>query len=252
MDAPPRALITGAARRVGAEIARRLHADYDLLLHARASRDAAEAAAARFNARRAGSARVITAELADETSRAALCAAVGAAPLDLLVLNASRYGRSDLDATPVARNADLRAFLEVNVVASWDLALRLRPLLAAAAQASGDAAIVLILDVYAQHPLPGYEAYSISRAAGAMLVQALARALGPAGIRVNGVAPGTVLWAETPEPERAETAAALTSGTALGRIGSPADVAQAVRYLADAHYVTGSVLPVDGGRGTHI
>ena len=250
MESKPRALITGAARRVGAEIARRLHADYDLLLHARASRNEAEAAAARFNARRAGSARVVSGELADEASRAALCAAVGSAPLDLLVLNASRYGRSDLDATPAARNADLRALLEVNVVASWDLALRLRPLLAAAAQANGDAAVVVILDIYAQRPLPGYEAYSISRAAGAMLVQALARALCPAGIRVNGVAPGTVLWAET--PERAETAAALTSGTALGRIGSPADVAQAVRYLADAHYVTGSVLAVDGGRGTHI
>ena len=250
MDQLPRALITGAARRVGAEIARQLHADHDLLLHARASRDEAEAAAARFNARRAGSARVITAELADETSRAALCAAVGAAPLDLLVLNASRYGRSDLDAAPASRNADLRAFLEVNVVASWDLALCLRPLLAAAAQARGDAAIVLILDIYAQHPLPGYEAYSISRAAGAMLVQTLARALGPAGIRVNGVAPGTVLWAET--PERAETAAALASGTALGRIGTPGDVARAVGYLATARYVTGSVLPVDGGRGTHI
>ena len=88
MDQLPRALITGAARRVGAEIARQLHADHDLLLHARASRDEAEAAAARFNAWRAGSARVITAELADETSRAALCAAVGTAPLDLLVLNA--------------------------------------------------------------------------------------------------------------------------------------------------------------------
>ena len=136
------------------------------------------------------------------------------------------------------------------MVASWDLALCLRPLLAAAAQARGDAAIVLILDIYAQHPLPGYEAYSISRAAGAMLVQTLARALGPAGIRVNGVAPGTVLWAET--PERAETAAALASGTALGRIGTPGDVARAVGYLATARYVTGSVLPVDGGRGTHI
>ena len=250
MESKPRALITGAARRVGAEIARRLHAEYDLLLHARASRDEAEAAAGRFNARRAGSARVLTGELADEASRAALCAAVGDAPLDLLVLNASRYGRSDLDATPAARNADLRAFLEVNVVAGWDLVLRLRPLLTAAVQASGDAVVVVILDVYAQRPLPGYEAYSISRAAGAMLVQALARAFGHQGIRVNGVAPGTVLWAES--PERAETVALLARGTALGSIGTPDDVARAVGYLATARYVTGSVLTVDGGRSTHL
>ena len=250
MDASPRALITGAARRVGAEIARRLHADYDLLLHARASRDEAEAAAARFNALRAHSAQILSGELADEAARSALCAAVGSAPLDLLVFNASRYARSDLAAAPELRNAELRAFLEVNLVATWDLALRLRSLLAAAAHAHGDAAIVVILDIYAQRPLPGYEAYSISRAAGAMLVQALARAFGSEGIRVNGVAPGTVLWAEG--AQRGETDAVPARGTALGHIGSPADVAQAVRYLASARYVTGSVLPVDGGRSTHL
>lgn len=250
MNPFPRALITGATRRVGAEIARQLHADHDLLLHARHAHADAEALTAQFNTARARSARILCAELGDEPARAQLAADVGPAPLDLVVFNASRYAPSDLAATPALRNAELRAFLEVNLVATWDLALHLRPALAAAAHARGDAAIVVILDVYAQRPLPGYEAYSISRAAGAMLVQALARALGPAGIRVNGVAPGTVLWAET--PERAETATALTSGTALGRIGSPADVAQAVRYLADAHYVTGSVLAVDGGRGTHI
>ena len=138
----------------------------------------------------------------------------------------------------------------MNVVAAWDLALTLRPQLRAAAQAHGDAAIVLLLDLYATRPLPGYEAYSISRAAGSMLVQALARAFGSEGIRVNGIAPGTVLWAET--DQRAEQPAQLAAGTALGRIGTPADVAGAVRYLAGAPYVTGSVLAVDGGRATHV
>ena len=245
-----RALITGAARRVGAEIAQQLHADHDLLLHARHARAEALAAAARFNAVRADSAHVLGGELADETQRAALCADVGGAPLDLLVLNASRYARSELDVASALRNAELRAFLEVNVVAAWDLALTLRPQLRAAVQAHGDAAIVLLLDLYATRPLPGYEAYSISRAAGSMLVQALARAFGSEGIRVNGIAPGTVLWAET--DQRAEQPAQLAAGTALGRTGTPADVAGAVRYLAGAPYVTGSVLAVDGGRATHV
>lgn len=250
MNTNRRALVTGAARRVGAVIAEALRADYDLLLHARYSLDEAEAQAVSFNAIRAGSARVVAGDLADESARAALDEAIGDAPLHLAVFSASRYGPSDLDASPSARNADLRAFLEVNVVAIWDLALRLRPRMAAAARETGDAAIVVILDIYAQHPLPGYEAYSISRAAGSMLVQALARALGPEGVRVNGVAPGTVLWAEG--PGRAETEVQLAQGTALGHIGSPTDVAGAVRYLAGARYVTGSVLPVDGGRSTHI
>lgn len=196
------------------------------------------------------STRIIEAELGDEHARAQLADAVGAAPLDLVVFNASRYARSDLAAAPAVRNRELRDFFEVNVVAAWDLALCLRPALAAAARARGDAAIVVILDLYAQRPLPGYEAYSISRAAGAMLVQALARAFGGEGIRVNGVAPGTVLWAEG--QRRAETETLLAARTALGRIGSPADVAAAVRYLAGARYVTGSVLPVDGGRGTFV
>ncbi|MBU6403533.1 MAG: SDR family oxidoreductase [Pseudomonadota bacterium] len=250
MNPFPRALITGATRRVGAEIARQLHADHDLLLHARHAHADAEALTAQFNTARARSARILCAELGDEPARAQLAADVGPAPLDLVVFNASRYAPSDLAATPALRNAELRAFLEVNLVATWDLALHLRPALAAAAHARGDAAIVVILDVYAQRPLPGYEAYSISRAAGGMLVQALARAFGREGIRVNAVAPGTVLWSDG--AQRAETEATLARGTALGRIGSPADVAQAVRYLAGARYVTGSVLPVDGGRSTRI
>ncbi|MDE1899009.1 MAG: SDR family oxidoreductase [Xanthomonadaceae bacterium] len=244
----PRALITGAARRVGAEIARQLHVDHDLLLHCRRSRDEAATLAATLEATRPRSTRIVAGELGDEDARAQLADAIGTAALDLVVFNASRYVRSDLAAVPADRNRELRDLLEVNVVATWDLALRLRPALTAAARARGDAAIVVILDIYAQRPLPGHEAYSISRAAGSMLVQALARAFGSEGIRVNGVAPGTVLWAEG--PQRAETEALLTARTALGRIGSPADVAAAVRYLAGARYVTGSVLPVDGGRGT--
>ena len=250
MNQFPRALITGAARRVGAEIARQLHADHDLLLHCRRSHDEATALATALEAARSQSTCIVAGELGDADARAQLADAVGTAPLDLVVFNASRYARSDLAAESTVRNRDLRDFFEINVVATWDLALRLRPALAAAARARGDAAIVVILDLYAQHPLPGYEAYSISRAAGAMLVQALARAFGAEGIRVNGIAPGTVLWADG--PLRAETEALLTARTALGRIGSPVDVAAAVRYLAGARYVTGSVLPVDGGRGTFV
>jgi pteridine reductase len=104
--------------------------------------------------------------------------------------------------------------------------------------------IVNILDVAAFQAWKGYAHYAVSKAGLAMLTRVLALELAPR-VRVCGVAPGTVAFAAgVPAPDRAR----VVSRIPLGRVGTPADVAQAVRYLCSAPYLTGSVLPVDGGR----
>jgi len=110
--------------------------------------------------------------------------------------------------------------------------------------------VINILDVHADRPMKGHAVYCISKAGLAMMTRALAQELGPS-IRVNGVAPGAILWPEN-EPDAAEKQAVL-SRTALGRLGDPSDIASAVVYFAlDAPYVTGQILAVDGGRSVNL
>lgn len=163
-------------------------------------------------------------------------------PVKHLVLNASLFERG-ADWKGLSSTQDeaerMARHLQVNVIAQWELAVALA--------ARGDLeSIVIVLDTYFDRPLPGYGAYQVSRAAGAGLVRALASELAP--IRVNGVAPGTVLWSERPAAERAESDQGVRDRTVLGRTGKPQDVVGAVRYLLDAPYVTGEILRVDGGR----
>ncbi|HZZ85463.1 MAG TPA: SDR family oxidoreductase [Anaeromyxobacteraceae bacterium] len=157
--------------------------------------------------------------------------------LDLLVCNAAGF-----EARPLARldAATFDAQMDLNARAPLLLARALLPLLA---RARGS--IVNVLDIGGAFvPWKGFTAYVASKAALARATECLALELAPR-IRVNGVAPGTVLWpARYPKALRRE----LTARIPLGRAGRPADVAQAVRYLADAPYVTGAILPVDGGR----
>ncbi len=110
-------------------------------------------------------------------------------------------------------------------------------------------AIVNIVDVHATLPLSQHAVYTMAKAGLAMMTRALALELAPA-VRVNGVAPGAILWPAQPNPElSAGNAAQLLAQTALRRIGEPGDIAGAVRYLGlDAPYVTGQILAVDGGR----
>ena len=107
-------------------------------------------------------------------------------------------------------------------------------------------AIVNIVDIHAQRPLGGHPIYSIAKAGLAMLTKSLARELGPE-VRVNGVAPGAILWPEAGLSEAEQQA--ILDQAVLGRLGDPDDIARAVLYLyRDAGYVTGHVLPVDGGQ----
>lgn len=234
-------LVTGAARRIGAVIARALHgAGYDLALHCRRSRVELDALIGELEAQRAQSTLALEADLADADRLPALIAATVArfGRLDALVNNASLFYATPVGSISAAQCDEL---FRVNARA---------PLLLAQAAATHlkatRGAIVNITDIYAERPLAQYPAYCMGKAALRMATFALAQALGPE-IRVNAVAPGNVLWSE--HPLKAETPEVLVSETALARQGTPEDVAGAVLWLLrDAGYVSGQTLRVDGGR----
>ncbi len=237
----PVAFVTGAAKRVGAAIARHLHAHgFDLVLHHRASPAEVEALAASLESVRAGSTLVVQAELGDTARLPSLIDAAIArfGRLDALVNNASAF-----HPTPIgqASEADWNALFDSNAKGPFFLAQAAAPHLRAAG-----GAIVNLVDVYGERPLANHTVYSMAKAANAMLVKSLAVELGPE-VRVNGVSPGAILWPDSGKSEAAK--AAMLAKTALKRVGAPEDIAEAVRWLLqDARYTTGQILAVDGGR----
>lgn len=237
----PLALVTGAAKRIGAQIARQLHAaGYDLALHYRGSRAEMEALAAELEGARTGSTLVLQADLAHFDRLPELVAhTIGRfGRLDALVNNASAYYATPFGAVTPAQWDDLFAS---NARAPFFLAQAAAPHLKASA-----GAIVNIADIYADRPLPGHSVYCMAKAALVMATKALAQELGPE-VRVNAIAPGNILWSEN--PEKAETPDMVRERTALKRQGAPEDIAGAVHWLlAGNRYVTGQVLAVDGGR----
>ncbi len=235
------ALVTGGAKRLGAAIVRALHArGANVLLHHRGSVDAARALAAELNAVRADSIALHAADLLDV---AALPGVVDAAVrafgrLDVLVNNASTFYPTPVGTITPAQWDDLTG---TNLRAPLFLSQAAAPALRASR-----GCIVNLVDIHALRPLKQHPVYCAAKAGLWMLTQALARELAPE-IRVNGVAPGPVMWPDGPMDERVQ--AQILERTALKRIGSPEDVAKAVLFfVTDAPYVTGQVLPVDGGR----
>jgi len=240
----PVVLVTGAARRIGAAIARRLHRDgFDLALHCHGSHAELQALAGTLEAARPGSVLVLQADLQAEEAPAALVQACIAryGRLDGLVNNASNFFPTPLDqATP----AQWDALFAVNARAPFFLAQA-----AAAHLRERGGAVVNLADVYAGTPLRGHPLYSAAKAALVSLTRGLAQALAPQA-RANAVAPGAILWPEQAQDPTAQ--ATILGDTALGRAGTPEDIAAAVAWLLseEAGYVTGQVLHVDGGR-TH-
>lgn len=237
----PVVLITGAARRVGATIARTLHAaGYDLALHCRHSRDELDTLIADLEIARIDSTLALQADLADADRLPALVAAVIArfGRLDGLVNNASAFRPTPIGTITPADWDDLFA---ANARAPLFLAQAAAPHLIAA-----KGAIVNLVDIHAERPLPQHSVYGMAKAALAMATRALAQELAP-DVRVNGVSPGAVLWPES--GKSAEDQQQTIARTPLQRAGTPADVAGAVLWLLrDAPYVTGQILRVDGGR----
>jgi len=235
------ALITGAARRVGAAIARRLHAaGADVAIHYRGSVAEAGALAAELNRQRSGSAQAFQAELGELAQLSALVDAVGAwsGRLDILVNNASVFYPTPLGTVTAAQWDDL---MNSNLKAPLFLSQAAMPLLRAA-----NGAIVNIVDIHARRPLSGHAVYGAAKAGLSMLTRALAKDLAPA-VRVNGIAPGAILWPENGLTDAAKRS--ILQQVPLGRAGDPEDIASCALYLVrDAGYVTGQVISVDGGR----
>lgn len=235
----PAALVTGAARRLGAAIARALHAaGFDVAIHYQRAEREATALVAELEAQRPGSAAAFAADLATEDAPAALVAAAARrfGGLDALVNNAAVFRPTPLAA---ASRPDWDAIMGVNLRAPFFLARAAAPLLAARA-----GCIVNLTDIYAGRPKADYSVYCAAKAGLVGLTRALARDLAPQ-VRVNAVAPGAILW---PEGGADEARDAILARTPLGRRGEPDDVAQAVCYLVGARFVTGQVIAIDGGR----
>ena len=237
------ALVTGAARRIGAAIARRLHADgYDLALHYRHSQADMEALLADLNAARTGSAIALQADLAAFDRLPELIArTVGRfGRLDALVNNASAFHPTPLGTTTPAQWDDLFAS---NARAPFFLSQAAAPHLRATR-----GGIVNIADIHGETPLAGHAAYCMAKAALLMLTKSLALELAPE-VRANAIAPGAILWPE--QGKDATSQAALLAHTPLGRTGTPQEVADSVAWLLSdaAGYITGQTLRVAGGRG---
>ncbi|WP_447737283.1 pteridine reductase [Rhodanobacter soli] len=237
----PVALITGAGRRVGAVTARTLHAaGYDLALHYRRSADGARALADELERQRGGSTLLLQAELADLPALPAMIEQLLAHydRLDALVNNASAFFPTPLGtATPQQWNE----LFASNAQAPFFLSQAAIPALR---EARGG--IVNMVDIYAERPLAEHPLYCMAKAALAAMTRSLALELGPE-IRVNGVAPGAVLWPSDGKPYADQQT--MLARTPLQHAGTPEDVAGAVLWLLrDAPYVTGQIIRVDGGR----
>lgn len=235
------ALVTGSARRVGRAIAEALHAaGYNLIVHYHTSKAEAEALAARCEANRMGSCALVQADLTDPAALAGFAEQALAEynRLDLLVNNASQFYPTPLGEIDSATFDELIAS---NLKAPLLLSQACAPALS---KARGS--IVNISDIHAQNPAPGHLVYNVAKAGLEMLTKSLALELAPA-VRVNSVAPGALLWPEGPDGTLKEQPAKLAN-IPLQRLGGAAPVAEAVLYLAQADYVTGATLTVDGGR----
>jgi pteridine reductase len=235
------ALVTGAAKRLGAAIAHGLHAEgASVVIHFHRSAKAAAQISAELNSLREGSCSTVQADLLQAAGLGTVVA--GAIQrfgrLDILINNASTFYPTPLATITEAQWDDL---LGTNLKAPLFLAQAAAPYL----QQRGGL-IINMIDIHAQRPLPEHPVYCVAKAGLAMLTRSLARELGP-HIRVNGIAPGPVLWPETGLASALKEE--IVAKTLLKRSGSPADIVRAVLFFAkDAPFVTGQILAVDGGR----
>lgn len=234
--------MTGAAKRIGAVIARTLHdAGANVAIHYRSSARAAEDLVAELNARRPSSSFAESADVRDIVELERMAARVlerTGGQLNILVNNASSFYPTKIGTITNEQWHDL---IDSNLKAPLFLSQAVLPALRKA-----HGVIVNIVDVHSQRPLRDHPVYGAAKAGLAMLTRSLAKDLGP-DIRVNGVSPGAILWPDEGMSEALR--AAIIKQTALKRSGEPEDIAGAVLFLVrDAPYITGQIIAVDGGR----
>ena len=235
------ALITGAARRIGAAIATTLHRNgANIGVHYRKSSADAEALVDRLNAERPDSAALFQADLNDTEALPNLVEKLIAwhGTLDVLVNNASSFYPTPPGEITLAQWDDL---VGSNLKAPLFLSQAALPALR-----ESRGVIINLIDVHAQRPLRNHAVYGTAKAGLAMLTRSLAKDLAPE-IRVNGVSPGAILWPENGMDDA--TRDSILKQIPLARAGQPEDIAGCVLYLVkDATYVTGQIIAVDGGR----
>ena len=235
------ALVTGAGRRVGAQIARSLHAaGANVMIHCHRSLAEAQRLAAQLEQVRAGSAAVSVTDLRDTAALPGLiagtCDRFGA--LDLLINNASSFYPTPIGQITLVQWNDL---IGTNLQAPLFLAQAAAPELR-----RRGGSLLNIVDIHGLRPLREHAVYSAAKAGLMMLTRSLARELAPE-VRVNAIAPGAVLWPEQGLEEARRDR--IRGQTPLQRPGTPEDIARAVLFFAsEAPFVTGQVLAVDGGR----
>ena len=241
------ALITGGARRVGASICRRLHAGgVNLMVHYRTSADEARALQEELNAVRADSVALVQADLLHMAALPEMVAETVRrfGRLDILINNASSFFPTPIGEITEREWDDLVGTnLKTPLFLSQAAAPQLR---------RNHGCIVNIVDIHADRPMRSHVVYSAAKGGLLALTRSLASELGPE-VRVNGVSPGIIMW---PEDERWSDELArqrLIQTTLLKRVGDPDDIARTVQFLVfDAPYITGQIIPVDGGRSLHL
>ena len=238
---PKVALITGAARRIGAQIVQTLHAQgMNIVLHYRGSADAANELADKLNAQRPDSVHTLCMDLKqiDELPSLAEQAAQKWGRLDVLVNNASTFYPTPVEEITLQQWDDL---IDVNTKVPLFLSIACASYLK-----TSKGCIINIVDIHSDRPLKGYTIYSTAKAGLGLLTRSLARELAPE-IRVNGISPGAIMW---PEVEAYESMhQEIIDRTALKREGHPQDIADTAWFLiSSANYITGQIIAVDGGR----
>lgn len=236
------ALVTGGAHRLGATIARALHAlGMRLVIHYHSSEAAARALQKELNDVRADSVMLVRGDLAngEKLHRNLVFETVERfGRLDVLVNNAARFYPTPIGTATETQWSDL---VDTNLKAAFFLSQAAAPHLKKSA-----GVIVNITDIYGERSLPEYPIYSITKAGLIMLTKSMARELGPE-IRVNAVSPGAVLWPASGADEMSKQR--LISRTPLKRSGEPDDIARAVVFIVrDAAFMTGQIIAIDGGR----
>ncbi|MDO6592796.1 pteridine reductase [Neptuniibacter sp. 1_MG-2023] len=237
------ALITGAAKRVGAIIATHLHAQgYSILIHYNSSLSEAESLANKLNNIRPDSADIRQADLniMHEVEQLANSSINKWGRIDLLINNASAFYPTPLNTSTQEQwdnlvNSNLRAPYFLSAALSQTLR-------------QNNGCIINMIDIHAQRGLPGHPIYSIAKAGLEMMTKSLAKELGPE-VRVNGVSPGAILWPDAGLSQAQQTA--ILDKTLLGKTGDAEDLAEAVYFLANADYITGQILAVDGGKSLY-
>jgi len=240
-------LVTGGAKRVGAAICRRLHAvGANIVIHYRSSLYEALALRAELNNLRENSAQCVQADLLDVVALKTLIdeSIKAFGQLDALVNNASSFYATPL---PKVNEQQWNDLLGTNLKAPLFLAQA-----AAEELRRCHGTIVNIADIHADRPMHGHLLYSAAKAGLVALTKGLAQEMAPQ-VRVNAVAPGVITWPEDEEWQDEERRSKIVAHTLLKREGEPDDIARTVQFLiADAPYITGQVISVDGGRSVNL